>query len=1717
MGTDFQRDTSQPIQRLFEEHVLATPDSVAVICQDKELTYRELNERANQLAHHLQELGARPEVLVGICVERSLEMVIGILGVLKAGGAYVPLDPSYPQERLSFLLQDTCIPLLITKRDLAAKLPTHEAHPLWLDSDAEVIDRESKQNPACTLTSHNLAYVIYTSGSTGRPKGVMVTYDSLSRYVNSLHHRFDIKSDDVYLHTASIAFSSSVRQLMLPLSQGATVVIATSEQIANPLSLFDLVQRKRVTTVDFVPSYWRNCIDSLLQLDPETRAALLENRLRLILSASEPLPSDIPWDWTNRLNHKARLVNMFGQTETTGIVATYPIPPFTDEEIRTVPLGLPIDGAEIRLLDHEMNPVPLGVPGDLYVGGSGLGRGYLNRPELTADKFVPDPFGSAGSRLYKTGDMGRYTLEGNLEFLGRLDHQVKVRGHRVELGEIERALFAHPAVRNNVVCMREDGRGDKRLVAYLVPKGPASPKVSELRHFLKEKLPEYMIPAAFVLLNELPLTPTGKVDRLSLPAPDRTRAGLEPVFEAPRSPVEQEVARIWCEVLDLEEIGIHDNFLEAGGQSLLATRIISRLQRAFQTELTVRKLFENPTIASFSTLIDGGNRADGKTIGPIQRVSREGQLLPSFAQLRLWFLNQLDPNSAVYNIFESWLLDGSLNITALEKSFNEVVRHHEALRTTFVAVDGRPIQVISPALNITLELIDISSLSESEQREQMLSLAKAEAAHPFRLAKGPLVRSSLLRLATERHVLFITTHHIVSDAWSSRIFMRELSRLYEAFSAGEYSPLSELPIQYADFAQWQRNYLKGEVIETHLAYWKRQLGETPAVLELPLDRPRRALQTFRGASESFALPKELSESLAALGQRENVTMFVTLLAAFQVLLHHYTAQEQIAVGSPIAGRSRTEVEQLIGFFVNTLVLRTDLSGNPTITELLGRVREVVLGAFDHQELPFEKLVEEIRPERGTGQTPLVQVMLVLEDNPAKPIALSELTFVPLKHDAETVKFDLILYMTHSQSELAGSFAYNTDLFDAETIKRMVGHFETVLQRIVSDPNRRLSSLAVLTAAEERLLVERNATKIESARDECLHQLFEARAAQTPNAVAVVFEKQRLTYSELNARANQLAHYLRKLGVRPETLVGIYMERSLEMVIGLLGILKAGGAYVPLEPTYPKERLSFMLEDTKTPVLLTEECMLERLPTHDAKVVCLDADWSRIAQESTGDLESGATADNLAYVIYTSGSTGRPKGVLVDHHNVVRLFKVTDPWFDFDHNDVWTFFHSYAFDFSVWELWGALLYGGRLVVVPYWVSRSPEAFYDLLSTEKVTVLNQTPSAFRQLMQVDQSSPAPRELALRFVVFGGEALELESLKPWFDRRGDQSPRLINMYGITETTVHVTYFHVTADLQTTGSVIGKRIPDLSVHVLNNHLQPVPERVSGEMFVGGAGLARGYLNRPDLTAERFIPNLFSNEPGERLYRSGDLARYQRDGNLEYVGRADHQVKIRGFRIELGEIETVLRQHGAVQEALVIAREDVPCEKQLVSYIVPQLNSEATISGDQLISELRNSVKEKLPDYMVPSAFVILEALPLTSNGKVDRRALPLPSTQRAGLGNDYVEPQSGLQQTIAEIWQELLNAQRVGIHDNFFDLGGHSLLLTRAHARLESVLNLQFPVLAMFQHPTINTLANFLSPNSHSLPEPHENNREKLIAGRDRRDLVFQKRKIGSTKKTK
>jgi amino acid adenylation domain-containing protein len=1190
----------------------------------------------------------------------------------------------------------------------------------------------------------------------------------------------------------------------------------------------------------------------------------------------------------------------------------------------------------------------------------------------------------------------------------------------------------------------------------------------ELRRFLNRDLPDYMVPSSFVMMESLPRTASGKVDRAALIDLSEDRSRSNEQFVAPRNQIEEVLAVFWGEVLRQDRISVTANFFELGGHSLIATRVISRIRDAFRIEVPLRLMFESPTIAGMARIIQARMNS-GRVLDtqPIERVRRGQQLPMSFAQQRLWFLYQWSPDNPAYNMTASVRLTGPLKIEVLDRSINEILDRHEVLRTTFAVVDGAPVQIITPALRLKVPVIDLSDLSSAERESEAVRLASLEARESFDLSRGPLLRLTLLRLGPADHVALLTMHHIISDGWSMGILITEIASLYEAFSTGAPSPLPELAIQYADFADWQRKWLQGEVLEEQLEYWKRQIEGCPPVLGLFTDRPRPLAHSWRGASQSFNLSQQLSESLEVLARREGVTLFMLLLAAFQTLLYRYTGESDFSVGTPLAGRNRLETEGLIGFFVNTLLMRANLSGNPRFKDALTRVRNTVLAAYAHQDLPFEMLVDHLQPERDLSHTPLFQVMFVFQNAPREAIRLPDLKLSWFNVESGTAKYDLTFALAQSSTGLGGVVEFKTDLFDPATIERMIGHFVILLEGIAANPERRISEFPLLTDLERRrLLVESTDQKPDSSNQHCIHELFERHAEADPESVAVIMDQQTLTYGQLNERANRLARLMRTKGIGPDHLVVIFMERSIEMIVAVLGVLKAGAAYVPLDPAYPRQRVSFVLTDTGANMVLTQRDLLNQLPDHDAETICLDSDWPLIDEQSALNLSNAASPDNVAYVIYTSGSTGSPKGVMVTHANIVRLLTSTQSWFGFDKNDVWTLFHSYSFDFSVWEMWGALAYGGRLVVVPYLISRSPEAFYDLVCEERVTVLNQTPSAFRQFVAAD--SIAGRDLSLRFVIFGGEALDLQSLRPWFDKHPHDHPTLVNMYGITETTVHVTYRPISEeDLKLApGSMIGEPIPDLGMYVLQPTLQICPTGLPGEIYVSGAGLARGYLNRPELTADRFVPNPFSENPGERLYKTGDLGRVTANRDIQYLGRIDDQVKIRGFRIELGEIESAINQHASIKDAAVIARAEDSGEKRLIAYIVA--HDQDTIGT----IDLRHYLKDRLPDYMLPSAFVMMDKLPLTTNGKLNRKALPVPGVIRPNLDEDFEEAVTPQEKVLAEIWAKVLRLEKVGVNDNFFMLGGDSIRTIHVRSMAQEH-GLDFTLQDLFVHQTIRGLA--------------------------------------------
>jgi amino acid adenylation domain-containing protein/thioester reductase-like protein/FkbM family methyltransferase len=1661
------------IHQLFEEQVDLTPDAVAVEFVDaqgaasasrsvfgkrrvnQQLTYNELNHRANQLAHYLQSLGVKPDTLVGLCVERSLEMVIGLLGILKAGGTYVPLDPEYPTERLSFMLEDTQAKVLLTQRSLLDRLPPNQAQLVFLDTDAKVISQYSQDNLVSAVQANNLVYIIYTSGSTGQPKGIAMNQLALCNLILWHSDNLKIARGAKTLQFASINFDVSFQEIFTTWCSGGTLFLIAEELRHDTSALLGILQEKAIQRM-FLP------VVGLQQLAEFTVGSeLINTHLREIITSGEQLQiTPAISQWLSQLSD-CTLHNHYGPSES-HLVANFTLDNSVETWPPRPPIGRAIANTQIYILDQYLQPVPVGVPGELHIGGVSLARGYFNRSELTQEKFIPNPFEKSGeSRLYKTGDLARYLLDGNIEYLGRIDNQVKIRGFRIELGEIEAVLSQHSDVQANCAIAREDHPGHKRLVAYIVPQPKVTPKITELRSFLKSKLPEYMVPAAFVILESLPLTPNGKVDRRALPAPDLDYDLLDK-YLAPRTPMEEILTLIWTQVLKVGQVGIHDNFFELGGHSLLATQLISRIRTSFKVELPLRSIFATPTIAELSHNIQRLQQQDLEISAPPILPRGENAEIPlSFAQQRLWFLDQLEPNSSSYNFPVGLRLVGTVNVAALEQSLIEIIHRHEALRTNFVSVDGQLKQIIQTETNWTVTVVELQHLPFTEQKTAAQKLVQQQAIQLFDLGAEALIRATLVVLSPTEQWLLVCMHHVVSDGWSMGVFVQELQALYNAYSQKQPSPLLPLPIQYADFAIWQKQWLQGEVLNRQLSYWKQQLANAPTFLPLTTDRPRPAVKTFNGAYLEFTLSVELTQQLEKLSQQQGITLFMTLLAAYNTLLYRYTGQSDILVGTPIANRDRTEIEGLIGFFVNTLVMRTNLAENPTFSELLPQIREMALSAYAHQDLPFEMLVEALQPERDMSHTPLFQVGFILQNAPTTEIELTGLTVSSLPIETSTAKFDLSLVIDNSATGLVAGWEYNTDLFDSSTIDRMAVHFVTLLEGIVADPNQKISQLPILTASEQQqLFIEWNDTSVDYPQDKCIHQLFEEQVKRTPDAVAVVFENQQLTYHELNCRANGLAHYLQSLGVKPDVLVGIFVERSLEMVVGILGILKAGGAYVPLDPEYPQQRLSFMLDDTHLGVLLTQERLLDKLPATAAKLVFLDEIWLHIGQNNQENPVSQVTASHLANVIYTSGSTGKPKGVMVEHKGLVNLAQAQNQVFGLGCDSRVLQFASFSFDACISEVLMTWASGARLYLGTKDSITPGAPLMEQLSDYGITHVTLPPSALAIL-------PTQELPSLQTIIVAGEACSAELIKLWSTSRN-----FFNAYGPTEASVCATIANCTPE--DSKVTIGRPIANTQIYILDAHLQPVPIGVPGELHINGAGVARGYLHQRELTQQKFIPNPFNDEPDSRLYKTGDLARYLPDGNIEYLGRIDNQVKIRGFRIELGEIESILSQHPGVRENVVVAREDIPGEKRLVAYFVSQLAQTLTAN------ELRIFVKEKLPHYMVPSAVVKLEFLPLTPNGKVDRKALPVPDADNTQLAVSFVAPRTPVEKVLTEIWANVLHLDQVGVLDNFFDLGGHSMTTIRVMSQVNETFQIEFPLRHLFTAPTIAELAQTIESTS-------------------------------------
>nr|WP_223514287.1 non-ribosomal peptide synthetase [Pseudomonas sp. GL-B-19] len=1639
-----QLSTTLLVHEQIAAQAAVTPQALALQVDSQSLSYTQLNTQANRLAHRLIENGAGPGKRVGLALHRSPQLIVSLLAVLKTGAAYVPLDPSYPAERLAYMIDDSRLDVLLCESGLLEDVSG--VLRLSLDDNTGYPD----SNPPNQAVAEDLAYVIYTSGSTGQPKGVAITHAALHEFCQSAVDYSMLSAADRVLQFATFSFDGFVEQCFPALCVGAALIMR-GDELWDAGRLAAQIVQQGVTVADLPAAYWY-----LLARECASGGVRSLGDLRQVHVGGEAMSVEGLRLWHQAGLSHVRLLNTYGPTEATVVSSVHECRLDDASDAFGIPIGRAIAGRALYVLDAAGQLLPNAGVGELCIGAPAcLAQSYFDRPALTAERFLPDPFArEPGARLYRSGDLARYNADGHLEYVGRIDHQVKIRGFRIEMGEIEACLQACEDVRDAAV-IAQDGT---QLVAYVVASDAV---VSEteylegLKAVLRRSLPEYMVPSHLILLARLPLNNNGKLDRRALPRAEASDVQRD--FVAPAQGLETQVALIWAEVLQVERVGRDDNFFELGGHSLLVLQVISRVRQQLQLELSVSSLFSAANLAEFAERAALAN-ISGQPI--LQPAPADQPPILSYAQQRQWILWQLDPQSPAYNIPAALRLKGSLNLNALRETFAQLQARHQTLRTTFEQ-DG---QQVHPVLHDTLALqLEQRTLDQSSVE----SAVAEEIARPFDLRNGPLWRVLLLQVNTDEHLLVLTVHHIAADGWSMQVMVDEFSALYQAAVEGRDANLNSLPVSYSDYAHWQRDWLEAGEGARQLAWWSEQLKGNQTPLELPCELTRPARHTKRGASLMLNVDRELLAGLRQRAHEQQVTLFMLLLASFQTLLHRQSGQSNISVGVPGAGRSRLETEGLMGFFINTQVLRAEIDGQQPFSTLLQQVKQVALDAQANQDVPFEQLVDALQPDRSLNHSPLFQVLYNHQQQMGASVerSVADLQVERLHWQQHTAQFDLVLDTQEQGEELDASLTYATDVYDEASMQRLAEQWLNLLRAVVNDPQQRVAELPLLQAPQYEALIQHWNPAFEAQPlSSTLHRLFEAQAAQRPNAIALVYEGEQLSYAALNAQANRLARKLREQGVGPEVRVGIATERAMPLVVGLLAILKAGGAYVPLDPQYPAERLSYMIEDSGITLLLTQQHLIDGLPARDG-VQMLSLESLQLDAFSDENLPMLATPDNLAYVIYTSGSTGRPKGALLSHANVGRLLTATASEFNFGPADVWTLFHSYAFDFSVWELFGSLCTGGRLVIVPYDISREPQAFHRLLCDEGVTVLNQTPSAFRQLLPIACASP--RSMALRQVIFGGEALEVASLRPWFERFGDQQPTLVNMYGITETTVHVTYRAIRlADLDGKAqSPVGLPIRDLRWYLLDSQLQPVPVGVAGELYIAGAGLARGYHGRCGLTAERFVPSPF--DVSQRLYRSGDLARQRGDGSIDYLGRIDQQVKIRGFRIELGEIEAALLTQPGVRQA-VLNVHNGDGGPQLCAYVVAEQTPHDPIAWRD---NLRAALKVDLPDYMVPSHWLLLDALPLTANGKLDRNALPAPDAEE--WQRPFEAPEGDLEPQLAAIWAEVLGVAQIGRRDNFFELGGHSLLAAQASARVELELGIELPLRALFESTDLQAYA--------------------------------------------
>ncbi|OXB20671.1 hypothetical protein B0A71_06660 [Flavobacterium tructae] len=1631
---------------LFEEQVKRTPNNIAVAFEDEVLTYKELNEQSDCLAYYLKNTGQlESEDIVGVMIDRNIWSIVSMLGIMKSGACYLPIDKDYPDTRKSFIIEDANVKLLIIDSESLFEVMDYNTKIFSIDIEFEKISKEVTEVDSKTsnVKSSDLAYVIYTSGSTGNPKGVMIEHGSIVNTIVSQINAFSVTEVDSCLQFASHSFDASISEIFISLLSGSQLYIIEEGNKLDVSYFVDYVAKNQISIATLPPAF-------LTLLDCNQISGI-----KTLITAGE----QAPLKQAKLFAKTGKYINAYGPTEAS-ICATI----FSGDMGTTVPIGTPIANTQIYILDDSQNTVPIGVIGELCISGAGIARGYLNRDDLTREKFIKNPF-IEGERLYKTGDLAQWLPDGNIEYIGRKDDQVKIRGYRIELGEIENVLFSLAGITQCCVLAREGANDSKRLVGYVVSEGDFDKQ--SIQESLKSKLPDYMVPQLWVALDSFPLTTNGKVDKKVLPDPDSSDlSGKE--YIAPRNETEAQLAEIWQNLLDVERVGVYDNFFELGGHSLLAIRMISMIRKVFEVEMSIYEVFEYQSIFEISVLLLS---RDKQLLLPTIVAQERGVRIPlSFSQERLWFLDQLQ-GSTEYHIPIVLSLEGALEISLLEQTLHGIVSRHEVLRSMLLSEEGIAYQQIISAEGWSLDTEIISD--ELVLKNQIADYIN----QPFDLSKDYKLRACLYTLGNQKYVLACVFHHIASDGWSDGILIREFMELYSALQSNSTANLPTLHLQYADYAIWQRNYLEGAVLEDQLSYWESKLSGV-STLSLPTDYPRPSVPSNAGAAVSLVLDQKLSASLNAICKEEGVTLFMLLLSAFKILLSRYSGQEDICVGTPIANRTQAELEGMIGFFVNTLALRSDLSGDPSFSNLLARVKQTTLEGYDHQLTPFEKVVDRVVTSRDRSMSPLFQVMFVLQnegDNQAqKESELHDIIISEYEFDTVSSKFDLTFSASENNNGISLAVNYCTALFDKATIESMLLHYQELLQSIVGNIKQPISTLSMLSQAEEhQLLNVFNNTEAAYPSDKTIVDLFEEQVKQTPTAVAVVYEDEKLTYEELDQRSNQLAYYLREQGVKPDALVGICLERSLEMLIGILGILKSGGAYVPIDPEYPTDRIAYMLKDAGIDLVVSSQTSCNVINRdEELSVLCLDKDWDLISGYPTTALSTVLTASNLAYVIYTSGSTGTPKGVMNEHSGIVNRLLWTQSHYQLKSDDAILQKTSFSFDVSVWEFLWAISCGARLVFAKPEGHKDVEYLKQIIEKENITTIHFVPSMLRVFLEDINLGDCK---SLKQVLCSGEALQVDQVLLFKEKF--RNVRLDNLYGPTEAAIDVSSWEVPLEDVLSQVLIGKPVANTSLYVLDHQNQLVPIGVIGELCIGGAQVARGYLNKEELTKEKFIANPFKE--GERIYKTGDLARWLPDGNIEYIGRKDDQVKIRGYRIELGEIENALSSLAGVNQCCVLAKEDTAGNKRLVGYVV--------LEGELNKETLQNQLKLSLPEYMVPQLWVTLEKMPLTSNGKLDKKALPDPDGSDLS-STEYVAPRNETETKLAAIWQNLLGVEQIGIYDNFFELGGHSLLATRLVSMIRKALMIEVSIREVFEHATIVELASLIEFFEQDFNEDHE-----------------------------